>query len=133
MWGEGILGRATRKVATQAVSGGLEKLARRVRASGGAALVVVLPDGTRVGFGDAPKVVLTVRDEATLRTLAQPTVGALGEAYVEGRIDLDGDMMEALAVADRLASANGAPPSARLALLLGRHHARQDRSDVQYH
>jgi cyclopropane-fatty-acyl-phospholipid synthase len=133
MWGEGILGRATRKAAARAVGSGLHKLAQRVRDGGGAPLAVVLPDGTRIDFGADPKVVFNVRDDAALATLTQPSLGALGEAYVEGRIDLDGDMMEALAVADRLASAGGAPAGARLALLLGRHPVQQDRRDVQYH
>jgi len=133
MWGEGILGRVTRKVAARAVGSGLDKLAQRVREGGGAPLAVVLPDGARIEFGTDPTVVLTVRDDAALATLARPTLGALGEAYVEGQIDLAGDMMEALAVAERLASAGGAPTGARLALLLGRHPVQQDRRDVQYH
>ncbi|MFN9212539.1 MAG: hypothetical protein ACK6DI_17030, partial [Betaproteobacteria bacterium] len=133
MLGESILGRATRKAAARAVGSGLDKLAQRVRDCGGAPLAVVLPGGTRIDFGANPKVVFKVRDDAALATLAQPSLDALGEAYVEGRIDLDGDMMEALAVADRLASAGGAPAGARLALLLGRHPVQQDRRDVQYH
>jgi cyclopropane-fatty-acyl-phospholipid synthase len=133
MWGEGILGRATRKMTARAVGGRLEKLAERIRANGGAAVAIVLPDGTRVDFGAEPKIVLTVRDEATLAALAQPTLGTLGEAFIEARLDIDGDMLDALAVADRLASEAGASVSARFALLLGRHPLKQDRGDVQYH
>lgn len=133
MWGEGLLARASRAIAVRAVGGGLERLAETIRASGGENVEIRLPDGSRVGFGLEPRVTLTIRDNDTLAAFAAPTLGTLGEAFVEGRIDVDGDMMEIIRLADRLASAGGTPTTARAALSLGSHAKSQDMVDVQYH
>lgn len=133
MWDDGLLARATRKVVGKAVGQGLERLADTIRASGGQPLELVLPDGSRLSFGLQPRVVMTVRDPDVLPALAHPTLATLGEAFVEGRIDVDGDIMDIIAIAERLAAAGGAPVTARVAAAFARHSPKQDRADIKHH
>src|SRR5882672_6225733 len=125
--------KAIGKSVDQAIAAGLARLAEAVRGGGGQPLDIVLPDGGRVSFGLAPRVVLTVKDFDVLAALAQPTLDSLGTAFVEGKIDIDGDMMEVIAVADSLATVNGAPTTLRTAAARHVHTVRQDRVDIQYH
>ncbi|MCX7894262.1 MAG: SAM-dependent methyltransferase, partial [Burkholderiales bacterium] len=45
---------------------------------------------------------ITVRDAAALPALLSPSLDSLGEAYVEGRIDVDGAIDDVLAMAHTL-------------------------------
>lgn len=133
MWGDGWFSRTTRRVVGKAVSQGIERLAERIRASGGQPLELVLPDGSRLSFGLQPRVVMTIRDADVLPALANPTLASLGEAFVEGRIDVEGDIMDVIVTAERLAAAAGSPVAARVAASFARHSPRQDRADIQHH
>jgi cyclopropane-fatty-acyl-phospholipid synthase len=57
----------------------------------------------------------------------------LAEGFVDGRLDVDGPMLRAIAIAEQLAESNGAPVSARVAASVGRHTQRQDKEAVSYH
>ena len=120
------------RVASAARSG-FEGLAQSVRASGGAPLEVVLPDGARLAFGERAKIRLIVRDPSLLSELACPSFAILGEAYVQGRLDVQGDFLEAFPLAERLVDAAGASVAERVASLFVRHTARIDRSAIRYH
>jgi cyclopropane-fatty-acyl-phospholipid synthase len=133
MWRDGWLGRNARRVAAQAVQSGLQRLAESSRQGGLPGLDLVLPNGERIHFGNGAEVVLTVRDDGMLATLAHPTIAELAEGYVEGRLDVDGPMLRAVAIAEHLAESNGAPVSARVAAALGRHSPRHDKEAVSYH
>ena len=125
--------RATRKLVARGTTLGLERTAETVRQRGGEPLAVVLPDGSRIDFGQPPSVVLKVRDHETLAALAKPTLGALGAAFVEGGIDIDGDMAEVVRMAETLSNAAGVTASDRSALQPTRHSTRLDRQAIQHH
>jgi cyclopropane-fatty-acyl-phospholipid synthase len=129
----GLFSQATRKVVSLAVSHSIQRLAERVRANGGQPLDLVLPDGSRLNFGQQPRVVMAIRDPGLLPALAHPTLGALGEAFVDGRIDIDGDIMAIVASAERLAAAAGSPATARIAAATARHTPKQDLDDIKHH
>lgn len=60
---------------------------------------VTLPDGTQLAWGDAesgPDVALRIHDAATLRALALDPDLALGEAYADGRLTIEGDDLPGL-------------------------------------
>lgn len=129
MWGEALLRRATDKVAgTQ-----FARLAEQVRAEGGLPLRIVLPDGEAADFGQAPTLTLTVRDAGALAQFRQPTLGGLAEAYVEGGIDIDGDVGEAIRIASRLVELSGASVAARPQLQPAAHQPPIDRADISHH
>jgi cyclopropane-fatty-acyl-phospholipid synthase len=120
-------------IAGRAVHSGVTRLAESIIAAGGAPLEVVLPDGSRIGFGRPARVKLVIRDYAMLAQLADATLNSLAEAYVQGRIDVQGDLLEAVPLAERIADAAGAHPAQRVARLLFKHTARQDRAAIAYH
>lgn len=91
-----------------------------------------------LGAFDAPRVVITVRDAAALTALLDPSLDSLGEAYVEGRIDVDGDIDDVLAMAQTLVrrAAEGDAPQTGLLqrMVQGFTHSRKlDREAIQYH
>jgi len=120
-------------LAERAVHAGVARLADSIIAAGGAALEVVLPDGARIGFGRPARVKLVIRDQSTLGQLANATIASLAEAYVHGRIDVVGNLLEAIPLAEQLANAAGSSVVQRVAGILARHSARQDRAAIGYH
>lgn len=55
---------------------------------------LILPDGRRKLLGTgAPSFTLTLHNKQALRALASMDEGRVGDAYVEGHIDIEGDMM----------------------------------------
>ena len=132
----GIAQALTRRAETQVTSAarsGIERLAARVAADGGLPLEVELPDGVCVGFGLPARVRLVVREPSLLVELASPSIVALAEAYVHGRLEVQGDLLEALPLAERLVEAGGASVAQRVAGLVARHSARTDRAAIRYH
>ena len=55
-------------------------------------------------LGESPKVTLRVSGVTALRHLLHPTLDNLGNAYVEGGIDLEGDVADIIDVGTRLAA-----------------------------
>ncbi len=133
MWGEALLKRAADKVVGKVAGTQLAKLAEQVRAGGGLPLTIVLPGGARMDFGDAPELTLTVRDPAVLSGFSQLTLGGLAEAYVEGRIDVDGDVAEAIRVASKLVEVTGASVAVRPDLAPAAHEPHADRANISHH
>ena len=55
---------------------------------------IVFPDGHRRGFGDGPpSFTLTLRNRHALRAFASMDEGRVGDAYVAGHVDIEGDML----------------------------------------
>jgi len=128
-----LLSHATNRIVGKAVGQRIQRLAERVRAQGGQPLDLIFPDGSRLNFGQDPRVVMAIRDPALLPTLTHPTLGTLGEAFVDGRLDIEGDIMAVIASAERLVAADGSPPTNRIAALTARHTPKQDQEDIAYH
>ena len=124
---------ATHKILSRAVSHRIQELVERVRAHGGQPLDLILPDGSRLNFGQHPRVVMAIRDPNLLPALIQPTLGSLGEAFVDGRIDIDGDIMSVIASAERLVEAGGSPATARVPAISTHHTPKQDQDDIKHH
>jgi cyclopropane-fatty-acyl-phospholipid synthase len=76
-------------------------------------------DGTLVPFGSGPAAFTVVihASETFIRLMRDPTPMTFGEAYVEGAIDIDGDLFAAMHVANALESIR-LPLAQRLRLLL---------------
>jgi len=120
-------------ISERAVHAGVARLAESVIAAGGAALDVVLPDSSRIGFGRPARIKLFIRDASILPQLANATLASLAEAYVQGRIEVQGDFLEAVPLAERIAKAAGSSAANRVAHMLLKHSARQDRAAIGYH
>lgn len=88
-----------------------------------------------LGDFDEPRVQIHVRDDEALRLLLDPTLETLGQAYVEGLIDVEGQLEDILAMAHGLTDA-GADDSPGLMSRLRRRvaHTRELDSDaIRYH
>lgn len=87
-----------------------------------------------LGEFEAPQVEIRVRDASALPLLIDPGLDTLGQAYVEGLIDVDGSMADILAVAHRLAE-TAEPEGGLLGRLRRRfsHTRESDSEAIQYH
>ena len=130
---QGLFSQITRKAVTPAVLYGIHQLADTVRANGGQPLDLILPDGSRLNFGLQPRAVMAIHDPGLLFDLAHPTLGTLGEAFIDGRIDIHGDIMSVIDGAERLAAAGGSPITSRIHAVLSDHTPRQDLADIKHH
>ncbi len=97
-------------------------------------LEVALWDGTLVSFGDQPVVSIALREPAAARDLLHASIATLGEAYVEGRLDVRGPIQEVIRIAQALAGETVIPGrSARLGSWFARHSRTSDRRAISYH
>lgn len=129
----GLLAQATRKIVDKAISHRIQQLIERVRANGGQPLDLILPDGSRLNFGQTPCAVMAIRDPNVLPILTHPTLGTLGEAFVDRRIDIDGDIMSVITSAERLVETGGSPATDRIPASETRHTPKQDLDDIKHH
>ncbi len=109
----------------------------------GVPLAVVLPGGRRLGHAD-PAVTLRLHELTPLAHIATGRIGRVAEAYVEGRIDIEGSMRDlmhvaALMVGDAPLSADDAQPLTwwrdvlRTARSRARHRLASDARQIQFH
>ncbi|ALN17115.1 C17 cyclopropane fatty acid synthase CfaB [Ectopseudomonas mendocina] len=89
-------------------------------------------DGKQFDLGPKPRVTLVVKDPSLITQLAHPSLDALGAAYVEGRVDLEGPIEEAIEVGDALSTALLGYESAPSELSTA-HDKRSDAEAIRYH
>src|SRR5262249_61299856 len=92
-----------------------------------------LGSGRSYELGPDPTVTVTLPKASALRYFVPPDLMKLGEAYVEGHIDLDGSVHDVFRVGERLArvaSGSGALAPLRRAV---RHTKVRDRKAIEYH
>jgi len=108
----------------------LSRLKRSIRAP----LKVVLWDGRELELGDEPsRVTLRLRNRRTAAALASPSLLTLGQAYIEGDVEVEGDLRDAIrsAAAISLSRARGMFHSA--APKPARHSRAVDREAIRHH
>jgi cyclopropane-fatty-acyl-phospholipid synthase len=81
-----------------------ERVVRRVFGHLRGPIAMRLWDGRTVHIGDGPPVctVVITSPDVFLRLIQRPTPYTFAEAYIEGAIDLDGDLFAAMHVANEL-------------------------------
>ncbi|MEW6688670.1 MAG: class I SAM-dependent methyltransferase [Pseudomonadota bacterium] len=110
----------------------IEKKLAELKARGEVPLAIELWNGKRFELGGHPSVTLRVPAAAALRRLANPDLAALGEAYVEGDVELEGPIDEALRAAEALTRTWGKPAKGRLPRF-GLHNRKIDAEAIRYH
>lgn len=68
-------------------------------------LRIRIDQGPEIDLGDSPRVTLVVKDLGLLANPRQLNLDVLGQAFVESRIDLEGDIQEVIEIGDRLSQA----------------------------
>jgi len=111
----------------------VHQVRRRVEASG-LPFVVELWNGERVGAAADAAVRVKLHQAASLKAMADPSLGSLARAYVEGNLDLEGDVRDILALGDRLCNAGDcSPKTGSDGWKWWRHTRSKDRKNIQYH
>jgi cyclopropane-fatty-acyl-phospholipid synthase len=64
-------------------------------------------DDREIDLGPAPQVTLVIKAPDLLAGLAKPSLDGLGEAFIEGRVDLLGPLEEVIRIGDRITRALG--------------------------
>ncbi|HEX7934106.1 MAG TPA: class I SAM-dependent methyltransferase [Paraburkholderia sp.] len=107
------------------------------------AVSVTLPDGQHIGAQE-PRLSFVIRDRLALLHLRQGTIGRLAEDYVEGRLEIEGNMHDLMAVAPALLRSDPTLEThgwlmshingTRRAIWAHTHHSRaKDAAQVQHH
>ncbi|MFH0935106.1 MAG: cyclopropane-fatty-acyl-phospholipid synthase family protein [Pseudomonadota bacterium] len=106
---------------------------QRVMASG-LPLVIELWNGQKLGQDKSSAVRMRLHQAAGLRAMADPSLGTLARSYVEGALDLDGNIRDILALGDRLCNAGEcAPKTGSDDWKWWRHTRSKDRQNIQHH
>jgi len=112
----------------------VEKLIGRLRGRAELPITIELWNGRRFALGDRSTVTLRVADAAGLRCLVKPDLSTLGEAYVEGHLDVEGPIADILRSAEGLARGLGASVKGRMPpLLRNLHSKKRDARAIEYH
>lgn len=97
-------------------------------------LAIALWNGRIARLADESKVTIRLGSMSAARRLMQPSLLNLGEAFVEGEIDVEGSVMDIVEVATSLAESMSEPPApGGLPTWLARHTRESDKAAVQYH
>src|SRR5579885_3355153 len=92
----------------------LWRLANQIRAP----VLLELWDGERIPLSENPAVVFRLTSPTALRYVLKPSMSSLGEAFVEGYIDIEGALREIIRAGEQMARSAGcmhipASPTAR--------------------
>ena len=97
-------------------------------------LRITLWNGSSASLSDEPKVEVRLRQAGAAKYLLNPSLDRLGEAFVEGLVDVEGDIRDVIAVAEGLALHGDTERGlGRLPGWLSRHTRRSDRKAIEYH
>ncbi|MFZ5556596.1 MAG: class I SAM-dependent methyltransferase [Pseudomonadota bacterium] len=111
----------------------LEKLLHGLRGQAGIPVRFEFWNGRTVDLAPEPVVNIRVAGPSALPYLVAPSLGRLGEAYVEGYIDVEGGVRDIVRAGERLSAEAGASTRGRLPLLRMAHSRRRDRGAIAYH
>jgi cyclopropane-fatty-acyl-phospholipid synthase len=112
----------------------IEKMVGEFRAGGSVPGAIELWNGKRYDLGERPTVTVRVPGPAALRYLVNADLAKLAEAYVEGHLEVDGPIGEAIRVAEGLATHWGPARKGRLpSFFRNVHSKKRDAEAVRYH
>ena len=112
----------------------IERVVGELKAGLNLPLAIELWNGKRYALGERPTVTLRVPAASAAKYLAKADLAKLGEAFVEGHIDVEGPMGDAVRAAESLARRLGGDRKGRLPALLRNLHTRKvDAEAIRYH
>lgn len=88
-------------------------------------------DGRQFDLGNDPRVVLHIKSVGALRHLLKPSMATLGQAYVDGEIDVEGEIDDVIHVAAQLSTHGG--KAERHGARMIRHTRGIDAEAIAYH
>ena len=95
---------------------------------------MTLWNGNTIRAGTEEHLRLTVKSPQALMSLANPSLGGIARAYVEGQIDIEGDIRETMRIAEGLVSGDSTTYHNRSKVWKWWRHTRPaDRKNIQHH
>jgi len=95
---------------------------------------VSLWDGSTIYPQAKPKVHLTLKSPTAISSLVRPSLGKIAKAYVEGQMDIEGDVRETMEIGERLVSEHASTYQRRSGFFGWWQHTRPaDRKAIQHH
>jgi cyclopropane-fatty-acyl-phospholipid synthase len=126
----------------QAIDAGLRRWVENIKKQADLPVRLVLWNGSQIDLGafKTPDVTLEVKSPAALPLLVSPSLESLGEAYIQGKIDIGGKLADVISTGYRLAelSARKTGTSGAMRKLTDmtkrfRHTKAEDKDSIQYH
>jgi cyclopropane-fatty-acyl-phospholipid synthase len=112
----------------------IDKMVGELQAAMNVPLAIELWNGKRYALGERPTVTLRVPAASAIKYLANADLAKLGEAYVEGHIDVDGPIGDAIRAAESLARRLSGEKKGRTPLLFRNVHSKKnDSAAIRYH
>lgn len=100
----------------------------------GLPVAVSLWDGSTISPQANPKIHLTLKSPTAISSLVRPSLGKIAKAYVEGQIDIEGDVRETMQIGERLVSEHATTYQRHTAIFDWWKHTRPaDRRAIQHH
>ena len=100
----------------------------------GLPVAVSLWDGSTISPQAKPKIHLTLKSPTAISSLVRPSLGKIAKAYVEGQMDIEGDVRETMQIGERLVSEHATTYQRRTAIFDWWKHTRPaDRRAIQHH
>lgn len=96
-------------------------------------LRIRMTDGIAFDLDENPLVTLTLNDPAVLAELSHASLSSLAEAYIEGRMEIEGALHNIVEVADRLSGAFSGAAVAFPAAPRPAHARDEDAQAISYH
>ena len=97
-------------------------------------LSLTLWNGRIIQSGDNPELRLTLRSPQALVSLIKPSLGKLARSYVEGDLDLDGDIRKSVHIGEKLVAGDAGAYRRRSGIWKWWRHSRPaDRKAIQHH
>lgn len=111
----------------------LDNALSRLKRNVNAPVKLVLWDGREVSFSKEPRVTVRLKDSRIASTLVRPTLLTLAEAYIDGEVDIEGDVRDAIRGAEAISKAIPKPLFQSQGPTNERHSRRDDREAIQHH
>ncbi|MEO8164996.1 MAG: class I SAM-dependent methyltransferase [Betaproteobacteria bacterium] len=97
-------------------------------------IIMTLWNGNTIRSGTDAHLRLTLNSPRALASLANPSLGAIAKAYVEGHLDLEGDIRETIRIGEDLVSGASTTYRNRSKVWKWWRHTRPaDRKNIQHH
>jgi cyclopropane-fatty-acyl-phospholipid synthase len=111
----------------------LDNALSRLKRSVQAPVKIVLWDGREVSFDKEPRVTVRLRAPRVASALVRPTLLTLAEAYIDGDVEIEGDVRDAIRGAEAISKAIPRPLFQSKGPTNERHSKRDDREAIQHH
>jgi cyclopropane-fatty-acyl-phospholipid synthase len=95
---------------------------------------MTLWNGNTIRSGVDVQLNLTVKSPQALMSLANPSLGSIAKAYVEGQLDIEGDIRNTIRIGEDLVSGDSSTYGSRTKVWKWWRHTRPaDRKNIQHH